>query len=279
MNEGVRALPGSDASLDARRLLEFVLSRRSEWLLAHSDEPVGDVDARSFRRLCSERASGKPLAYIVGAAGFYGREFAVTDAVLVPRPETEHLVEEAIARLRQLEVGIAAHVLDVGTGSGAIACSIAAEVPRALVDATDTSADALVVATENARRIGVADRCRFFEADIMPPGTRVRYDVIVANLPYIPSADVPAKPHALGFEPRAALDGGPDGLDAYRELLRIAPAHVVPGGLLLLEAAPPTIVPLTALVRSAFPLAAVEVRRDFADLERYLRVVAPPART
>ncbi|MDP9110886.1 MAG: peptide chain release factor N(5)-glutamine methyltransferase, partial [Candidatus Eremiobacteraeota bacterium] len=218
MNEGVRALPGSDAGLDARRLLGFVLSRRSEWLLAHSDEPVGDVHARSFRRLCSERARGKPLAYIVGAAGFYGREFAVTDAVLVPRPETEHLVEEAIARLRQLEVGGAApslHVLDVGTGSGAIACSIAAEVPRALVDATDTSAHALAIATENARRIGVADRCRFFQADIMPPVTRVRFDVIVANLPYIPSADIPAKPHALGFEPRAALDGGPDGLDAY----------------------------------------------------------------
>lgn len=255
-----------------------MLSRGPEWLLAHDDERVGDRDARSFRSLCAERASGKPLAYIVGTSGFYGREFAVTDAVLVPRPETEHMVEEAITRLRDLESdgAVALHVLDVGTGSGAIACTIAAEVSRAIVDATDTSADALAVASDNARRIGVADRCRFFQADGMPPGS-VTFDVIVANLPYIPSADVPAKPDPLGFEPRAALDGGSDGLDAYRGLLRTASGRLSIGGLLLVEAAPPTMAPLAGLVRDAFPLASIEIRHDYANSERYLRVLAQPA--
>lgn len=260
----------------------FVLSKSSEWLLAHGEQPVHEGDARRFRLFCAERASGKPLAYIVGATGFFGREFAVTEDVLVARPETEHIVEEAITFLRErIGTGMPPplRVLDVGTGSGAIACSIAAEVPAATVDATDTSAEALLVAAQNARRLGVADRCRFSLADIAVTGMDdALFTVIVANLPYIPSADVPAKPHPLGFEPRAALDGGADGLDAYRALLRVAPERLAPGGLLLMEAAPPTIGSLANLTRSAFPQATVEVCRDYANLERYLRVATSEVR-
>lgn len=269
-------LRGAEARVEARRLLSFVLRKETAWLLAHGAAPVGLEDAARFHAACAARASGKPLAYITGTAGFYGRAFTITDAVLVPRPETEHLVEDALAYLHDRARSSAAppRVLDVGTGSGAIACSVAAEAPQAIVDATDTSAAALVVASENARRLGVGDRCRFYLADIVPPDALATFDVIVANLPYVPTADVPGRPDPLGFEPRSALDGGEDGLDAYRALLALAPYRLTLGGLLLMEAAPPIIAMLADLTRGAFPQAAVEVRRDYADLERYLFVKA-----
>ncbi len=213
---------------------------------------------------------GEPLAYITGMAGFYRREFVVNEHVLIPRPETEHLIEEALAFLRDSGRGA---VLDVGTGSGAIACTIAAEVPAAVVDATDVSTDALTVAQENAVRLGVAGRCTFVLADIVP-GYSKRFDLIVANLPYIPSADVPVKPDPVGFEPRVAIDGGPDGLEQYRKLLAAAPRLVRPGALLLLEAAPPTMAALRALAEKTFPGAAVTVRRDYAGLDRYVWIAA-----
>ncbi len=210
----------------------------------------------------------KPVAYVEGSKGFFRREFIVDDRVLVPRPETEHLVEEAIAFLQSS--GRTA-VLDVGTGSGALACTSAAEVPSACVDATDISPEALRVAQENARRLGVTARCRFVEADIAPRDAGC-YDLIVANLPYIPSRDVPEKPDPVGFEPRVATDGGPDGLAQYRKLLAVAPRLVHPGALVLLEAAPPTMPALRALAGRAFPAAAITVHRDYAGLERYIRI-------
>lgn len=210
---------------------------------------------------------GYPEAYKTGWKGFYRREFAVNKDVLVPRPETEHLVEEAIAFLTTHRK---CSVLDVGTGSGAIACTIAAEVTSAQVDATDISVHALEVARRNAEGIGVADRCRFILADIAGPGKR--YDLIVANLPYIPTPDVPRKPDPVAFEPRVAVDGGADGLEQYRKLLAIAPALVNPGALLLLEAAPPTMKSLQTLAATAFPSADLSVGFDYSGLERFLRI-------
>ena len=227
-------------------------------------------DAAIDPELARRRAEGEPLAYITGFAGFYGREFAVDPRVLIPRPETEHLVEDAVAFLR--DSGRTA-VLDVGTGSGAIACTLAAEVPAAFVDGTDVSAAALAVAQENAVRLGVANRCTFTLADIVSSYSR-RFDLIVANLPYVPSADVPAKPDPVGFEPRVATDGGPDGLVQYRKLLDAAPRLAAPGALLLLEAAPPTMAALRVLAEEAFPEAAVSVCRDYAGLDRFVRIAA-----
>ena len=212
--------------------------------------------------------AGEPAAYVSGSAGFYRREFAVDARVLVPRPETEHVIEDALAFL---QAAGPARVLDVGTGSGAIACTIACEMPDAQIEATDISADALAVAQRNAARLGVADRCRFSLADIVPAGSD-RFDLIVANLPYIPTADVPQKPDPVGFEPRVATDGGPDGLDQYRKLLAAAPRLVRGGALILMEAAPPTMAALKALAESAFPEATITVHRDYAGLERYVRV-------
>lgn len=212
--------------------------------------------------------AGTPDAYVSGWKGFFRREFAVDEHVLIPRPETEHLVEDALEFLRATG---RRHILDVGTGSGAIACTLAAEIPDAIVTASDVSIAALALAAQNAARLGVADRCTFALADIAPAGER-RYDLIVANLPYIPSADVPQKPDPVGFEPRLATDGGPDGLAVYRKLLAVAPRLAGSGALVLLEAAPPTMAGLRALAEAAFPSAATTVHRDYAGLERYVRV-------
>jgi release factor glutamine methyltransferase len=209
-----------------------------------------------------------PQPYATGWKGFYRREFAVNAHVLVPRPETEHLIEDALEFMR---TPARRRVLDVGTGSGAIACTIASEVSDAIVTASDVSLPALIVAARNAARLGVAERCAFALADIAPEG-QDGYDVIVANLPYIPSADVPQKPDPVGFEPRLATDGGADGLEAYRKLLARAPNLVRAGALVLMEAAPPTMAGLLELAQAAFPGAAVTVHRDYAQLERYVRI-------
>jgi len=191
-------------------------------------------------------ATGVPEAYVTGWKGFYRREFAVNEHVLVPRPETEHLIEDALEFMRAPERRC---VLDVGPGSGAIACTFASEVSDAFVSAPDVSLPALIVAAQNAARLGVAGRCAFALADIAPQGAG-GYDVIVANLPYIPSADVPQKPDPVGFEPRLATDGGSDGLEAYRKLLARAPGMVRAGALVLMEAAPPTLAGLLALAQA-----------------------------
>ncbi len=213
-------------------------------------------------------ATGVPQAYVTGWKGFYRREFAVNEHVLVPRPETEHLIEDALEFMR---VPGRRRILDVGTGSGAIACTLASEVPDAIVTASDVSLPALALAAQNAARLGVAERCTFVLADIAP-GSEDRYDLVLANLPYVPSADVPQKPDPVGFEPRVATDGGPDGLEQYRKLLARAPGLVRRGALILMEAAPPTMAGLCALCEAAFPEAALTVHVDYAGLERYARI-------
>lgn len=256
--------------LDAQILLAWTLERDKEWLIAHGECDLTDSQAEIFAKLCEKRATGMPVAYITGRVGFYGREFVVSDAVLIPRPETEHLTEDAIAHLRSRATG--SDVLDVGTGSGAIACTIAAEFPGAIVDGTDTSEAALEVARGNARLLGVRERCTFYRADIVDERNGKTFDVVVANLPYVPTNQIPRRPDSVGFEPLVALDGGPDGLGPYRKLLALAPRLLRPGALLLMEAAPPTIEALAILARSACAGALVEVRPDYAGLERYVSV-------
>lgn len=270
---------------DAQILLAFTLGREREWLVTHGESFLSRAQAEKYAALCEKRAGGMPVAYITGFAGFYGREFAVNEHVLIPRPETELLVEEAVAHLRAKVKPEAAvrqlfTVFEAGVGSGAISCSIAAEVPGAVVEGTDASTAALKVAEYNARRINVHTRCKFHYADVIKPSDEKSYDVVVANLPYIPSGDVPVKPHPVGFEPRIALDGGPDGLFHYRKLLAAAPRMLRAGSLLLMEAAPPTIQALIELTQAALPDAQAEIRQDYAAQERYISVRIPPrART
>ncbi|MBV8149725.1 MAG: HemK family protein methyltransferase, partial [Candidatus Eremiobacteraeota bacterium] len=196
-----------------------------------------------------------------------------------PRPETEHLVEEALRFLagREARRRDAATVFDVGVGSGAIACTIAAENASVFVEGTDTSPAAIVMAARNARRLGVSARCRFHHGRHGLPVRERVFDAIVANLPYIPSADVPTPPAPTGFEPREALDGGRDGLAVYREFLPSAPPLLAAGGLLLMEAAPPVIDALAALAGKTFPQSLLEIGNDYAGLARYVRLVTPAA--
>ena len=261
----VAALLSESGHADAPLLLAHVLERDRSWLIAHGDDRPRECDAQRFRSLLQRRRDGVPVAYLIGSAGFYGRDFLVNQHVLVPRPETEHLVDEALGFITG-----AMRVLDVGTGCGAIACTIAA-VTGATVDATDVSTAALEVAQANARRLRVADRCKFYIGDLARPVAGKRYDVIIANLPYIPSADLPRPPDPASFEPRLALDGGPDGLALYRKLMRDLADLVEPGGIVLLEAAPPTIEELTALLRTALPNFAISVGSDYAGLARYVK--------
>jgi release factor glutamine methyltransferase len=250
---------------DVLLLLAHALGRRPEWLVAHGETEPSIKEATRFDALCARRRTGVPVAYLLGTAEFYGREFVVNETVLVPRPETEHLVDEALGFIRG-----PMHVLDVGTGCGAIACTIAAET-NAMVEATDISRSAIELATENARRLGVADRCRFQEGDLADPVRGQRFDAVVANLPYVPTADLPKAPDPVSFEPREALDGGPDGLTLYRKLLPQLPPLLNEGALLLFEAAPPTIHKLMALLHSTFPNFVIEGGNDYARLPRYIR--------
>lgn len=275
---GVVALAkaSDSARMDAQLLLEHAIGRDREWTIAHPDAAVSAEDALRYMVLCERRARGAPIAYIVGCAWFYGREFCVDEHVLIPRPETEHLVDEAVEHLRALAAAGRTRIdaLDVGTGSGAIACSIAAEVPQAHVDATDTSSAALEIAERNARSLHVAARCTMHLGDLAQPVAGHTYDVVVANLPYVPTADVPQLPEPAAFEPRQALDGGADGLDCYRRFLPSAPALLRAGGTLLLEAAPPVIGTLAELVARSFDGSRIDVRDDYGGRARYLRVRA-----
>ncbi|MFN2449795.1 MAG: peptide chain release factor N(5)-glutamine methyltransferase [Candidatus Baltobacteraceae bacterium] len=262
---------------DAQILLAHTLGRERGWLIAHGETFLSRAQAEKFVGLCGKRATGMPVAYITGFAGFYKREFAVNENVLIPRAETEHLVEDAIAFLQSKVTDDAPvrqlfTVFEAGIGSGAIACSLAAELPNAIVEGTDISLAAIKVAEYNARRLNVHTRCRFSYADIARMSDEKKYDVVVANLPYIPSAQVPRKPDPAGFEPAMALDGGADGLTQYRKLLEAAPRLLRSGGLLLIEAAPATIGALAALTQTAFPGAALEVKRDHAGIDRYVCV-------
>lgn len=266
---------------DAQILLAYTLGREREWLVSHGESFLSRAQSEKFTTLCERRATGMPVAYITGFAGFYGREFSVNEHVLIPRPETEHLVEDAVAHL-QAKIDPNAPmkqlflVFEAGVGSGAIACTIAAEVPGAVVEGTDASTAALKIANYNAQRLNVHTRCKFHFGDVVKASDEKSYDLVVANLPYIPTAEIPAKPDPVGFEPRMALDGGPDGLMHYRKLLAAAPRMLRPGALLLMEAAPPTIGALCELTAAALPDATVEIRHDYAAQERYVSVKVPP---
>ena len=273
---GVAALAASSDSprADAMLLLAHALECERGWIVAHGDARVAGGTAERLDVLFNLRATGVPLAYVLGSAGFYGREFAVDARVLVPRPETEHLIDEAAAFLNQRRGygGRPATVLDVGTGSGAIACTIAAENLHAVIDGTDVSAAAIAVARGNARKLRVDGRCRFHCGRFAAPVAGRRFDVVLANLPYVPTLEIPGPPNPVAFEPREALDGGLDGLDAYREFVPTAALLLEPGGLVLMEAAPAQMAGLVELAERTFGAAAVAVGSDFAGLARYVKV-------
>jgi release factor glutamine methyltransferase len=214
--------------LDAQLLVSHLLKRPRAWLLAHDDHALSDAQAATLRRQLQARASGEPLAYLVGESEFCGLALRVTCDVLVPRPETELLVEWALERLAKAP---ADSVVDLGTGSGAIALAVKRRQPRASVSASDASAAALQVAQANGARHGLA--VEWLHGDWWAPLHGRRFGLAVSNPPYVAGDD----PHlaALAHEPRGALTPEGDGLAALRRIVDAAPEHLLPGGWLLLE--------------------------------------------
>lgn len=260
--------------LDAELLAAAALDLRRLDLYLQFDRPLDETQLAAIRGLVRRRGSGEPVAHITGVREFWKRPFSVSAAVLIPRPDTETLVGLAIDRARAVvtEAG-AARVADLGTGSGCIAVSLAADVQGASVAATDVSDDALAVARTNAARHGVADRVEVLRGSWADALGGRDFDVIVANPPYIPSAEVDGLDRDVaGHEPRAALDGGADGLDAYRALFPSAAAVLAPGGWLAVEIDVRGAAAVEALGRSALG-EAVEVSVHH-DLTGRPRVVA-----
>ena len=258
------------ARTEARRLLAHVLGETESALLAHGERVVPADLTAQFLALVERRASREPFAYLVGERELYGRRFVVDGRVLVPRPETETLIEAALA-IQPTSTDRAPLVVDVGTGSGAIGCTLALEHPDWRLVASDVSADALAVAAINRQRLGLVGRVGLVRGSLLD-WLGEPADLVVANLPYIPSERVPGlMPEVSRWEPPLALDGGPDGAELMRRLLADAPRTVRPGGTILLELDPSQPDALVKIV----PGARCQVIADLAGLDRVLRIDLP----
>ncbi len=225
-----------EARLNAEVLLSEVMGMERVMLYARFENTVPPEKRRKFRRMVSRRADREPLQYLLGSTEFYGREFEITPDVLVPRPETELLVERCLEKIPEDAEDFA--LVDVGTGSGVIAITLACERSGVDVVAIDSSQDALEVAGSNARSLGVEDRVDLVRGDLCDPleGSATEVDLIASNPPYIPSSEIDdLQPEVSDWEPREALDGGEDGLDAIREIIHAAPDVLTPGGWIVLE--------------------------------------------
>lgn len=265
-----------EAELEGELLLAHALGTDRAGLWSRMREPVPPGVEERLAVLLRRRRAREPLAYILGEREFFGLKVAVGPGVMVPRPETEGLVETALAWARaRSPQGEGLVVADVGTGSGCIALALAVHLPRARLYATDLSPAALEWARRTLGRHGLEGRVRLLQGDLLAPLPEP-VDAAVANLPYIPSARLPfLAPEVRVHEPRLALDGGPDGLDLYRRLLAQAPGYLRPGGALFLEADPEQMDALEALARHAFPGARLRRGRDPAGGERFLTVEVP----
>jgi release factor glutamine methyltransferase len=229
----VSGIPDADAALDVRLLAQHVLGWDAAHLIAHGDEAEPSTFASSYEALVERREQREPLAYLTGRREFWGLSFEVSPAVLIPRPETELIVETALALFRDRSRPMRA--ADVGTGSGCLAVALAREYPAMQIVATDTSQAALQVARINADRHGVSDRIEFVDADLLGPGSG-SFDLIVSNPPYVPAADYESlQPEVRDYEPLAALVAGPDGLAVIERLLTAVPPRMSSAGLLIFE--------------------------------------------
>jgi release factor glutamine methyltransferase len=247
--------------LTAEVLLSHALNRERQYLYAHPEEELTEVAWIHYGRYLHQRLQGKPTQYITGRQEFYGREFRVTPDVLIPRPETEHLVEAALTRIKPGDA-----VLDVGTGSGAIAITIALET-GAQVYATDISTAALRIAAENARKLQAP--VTFLAADLVSCFADGSFDLIASNPPYVPKTDHPALQREVrDYEPHVALFGGPTGLEIYERLIPETRRVLRPEGRLLLELGYNSLDPVRAMLESAW--SEISTHHDLAGLPRVL---------
>jgi release factor glutamine methyltransferase len=271
-NEGV-----DSPRLDAELLLAYVLGANRAAVLARPERKLTPKELTRYRYLVARRAAREPLAYIVGHREFFGLEFSVDPRVLIPRPETELLVEHALHLARQMPTPI--RIADVGAGSGAIAVALAVHLSQATIYALDDSAGALAVTAENARRHGVADRVHCLEGDLVVP-LPGPVDLVAANPPYVTTGEWEGlAPEIRDYEPRAALDGGPDGLSLLRRLLSTTGACLRPGGAVLVEISASQGDVVTSLARQNFSQAQVQLVQDYAGLDRLVIVSTPTAQS
>ena len=253
-----------DSSLESELLLRHVLNKDRVKLYSNLDYELTSEEESGFFCLVQRRLNGEPSAYITGHREFYGIDLTVDRRVLIPRPESEFLVEKA----RQLAVTYSSSLIaDIGTGSGAIAISLALNLPEARIYASDVSQDALDVARINCQKHGLAN-IDLLHGDLLDPLPEP-VDIIIANLPYVTQADLPGV-NTLGFEPAQALDGGADGLDTIRKLCCQAGTKLKPDGHLLLEIGQEQKDAVTALLHGLFPTAEVEVIPDLAGIDRVI---------
>ena len=221
------------ARLDAEHLLMRVLGINHAWLIAHPGDELSAETQEQYEALVRRRLAGEPLQYITGECEFYGLPFKVNPDVLIPRPETEHLLERVLELAQRYE---RPRIIDIGTGSGAIAVALAHKLPSAKITATDLSEPALAIARQNAAHNQVDSRIRFLQGDLLGPVAAAPFDIIVSNPPYVPTTDrALIAVEVREYEPSMALFAGDDGLDVYRRLIPAAHAALVPGGFLTLE--------------------------------------------
>jgi release factor glutamine methyltransferase len=261
--------PADEARPEVELLLAHALGHSRSWLYARPEHRPDGQQAAAYCELVERRAQGVPLEYLTGRAAFHDIELEVTPDVLIPRPETEVLVEEALSFLRGTDCPLMA---DVGTGSGAVVLALAHALPQLRAVATDVSRAALLVAARNMQALGVTDRVMLVNCDLLSAiGTR--FCLVTANLPYVSTEDLegPAAIVAL-HEPRVALDGGPGGLQLVRRLLEQLPEHLAPGGLALFEIGSDQGAQAAAMAQSLLPGAEVSVVPDQWRLDRVLRV-------
>ena len=268
--------PISDTpALDASVLIAHVINKPRTWVMAHPELALTPEQQKELDDSLVRLERGESFPYVLGHWEFFGLDFNVTPDVLIPRPETELLVEKAIAWLQEFPVRRT--IADVGTGSGAIAVSIAVNVPEARLLATDLSHKALEVAQKNAIKFDVINRIDFVQSDLLPSPieslpTELHFDLICANLPYIPTETLHNLP-IFGREPTLALDGGADGLDPIRRLLNIAPDWLAPNGMILLEIESTRGIQALNLACDMFSEASIHLHRDLAGQDRLLEIM------
>lgn len=252
-----------DAPLESELLLRHTLKIGRVQLYLDLGKELAPRQERSFWHLLERRLSGEPAAYITGHREFYGLDFRVNTAVLIPRPESELLVETALSIAKNHPLSI---IADIGTGSGAIAISLAVNLPQAKIYATDISAAALKVARLNCRKHGVSDRVHPLEGNLLEPLSEP-VDIIVANLPYVRRAEL-----APGFEPPLALDGGADGTEGIKQLCQQAGGRLKSGGFLLLEIGQGQAGAVRTILHNTFPGGELKVIIDLSGIERLVQL-------
>jgi release factor glutamine methyltransferase len=261
--------------LDAQVLLAHILQKTRVWVVAHPESIVGKEKLESLNFALKRLEAGEPLPYVLGKWEFFGLEFDITQDVLIPRPETELLVEKAIAWLKATPERRT--IADIGTGSGVIAAAIAAHIPDARILATDISFAALKVAKSNAEKFNVHHQIDFLQCDLLPQhvnnlSTDRHFDLICANPPYIPTETLHQLP-IFGREPTLALDGGADGLDAYRRLFKLAPDWLAPQGMMLIETEATLGVQALSLAYDSFSDVSIHLHQDLAGHDRLLEIM------